>query len=82
MTNTEWHTVVFHAKIKEGRAGKEIQNTAKVTGDNVPPQEPTAKIPVQSLGQIKIEKVDAADSNVKLKNAVFQILAQDGKEVG
>ncbi|MED1059418.1 MULTISPECIES: hypothetical protein [Bacillus] len=34
----------------EGQAGKEIQNTAKVTGDTVPLQEPTAKIPFQSLG--------------------------------
>lgn len=82
VTDTEWHTLVFHAKIKEGQAGKEIQNTARVTGDNVPPQEPTVKIPVQPFGQIEIEKVDAADSNVKLKNAVFQILDKDGKEVG
>ncbi|PEQ65029.1 isopeptide-forming domain-containing fimbrial protein [Bacillus cereus] len=82
VTDTEWHTVVFHAKIKEGQAGKTITNTADVRGDNVPPQEPTAKIPVQSLGQIEIEKVDAADSNVKLKNAVFQILDKDGKEFG
>ncbi|MFD3445640.1 isopeptide-forming domain-containing fimbrial protein [Microbacteriaceae bacterium 4G12] len=37
---------------------------------------------VPSIGQIEIEKVDASDSNIKLKNAVFQILDKDGKEVG
>ncbi|MBE5107539.1 DUF11 domain-containing protein [Bacillus thuringiensis] len=82
ITDTEWHTVVFHAKVKEGQAGKDIQNTAKVTGENVPPQEPTTEIKVQPLGQIEIEKVDAADSTIKLKNAVFQIIDKDGKEVG
>uniref|UniRef100_UPI0035AB7E23 SpaA isopeptide-forming pilin-related protein n=1 Tax=Bacillus bingmayongensis TaxID=1150157 RepID=UPI0035AB7E23 len=82
ITDTEWHTVVFHAKVKDGQAGKNIQNTANVTGDGITPQEPTTEITVQALGQIEIEKVDAADSNVKLKNAVFQILDKDGKEVG
>ncbi|MEK4916268.1 MULTISPECIES: hypothetical protein [Bacillus] len=56
----------------EGQAGKEIQNTARVTGDTVPPQEPTAKISIQSLEQNKIEKVDAADSNVKMLCSKFQ----------
>ncbi|WP_313897300.1 SpaA isopeptide-forming pilin-related protein [Bacillus cereus group sp. BfR-BA-01380] len=37
---------------------------------------------VPPIGQIEIEKVDAKDENLKLKNAVFQILDQDGKEVG
>lgn len=37
---------------------------------------------VPPIGQIEIEKVDASDSNIKLKNAVFQILDKDGKEVG
>ncbi|MFD3450380.1 isopeptide-forming domain-containing fimbrial protein [Microbacteriaceae bacterium 4G12] len=34
------------------------------------------------IGQIEIEKVDASDANIKLKNAVFQVLDKDGKEVG
>ncbi|WP_416829260.1 isopeptide-forming domain-containing fimbrial protein [Ectobacillus polymachus] len=37
---------------------------------------------VPPIGQIEIEKVDVSDSNIKLKNAVFQILDKDGKEVG
>ncbi|WP_420685934.1 isopeptide-forming domain-containing fimbrial protein [Bacillus cereus] len=82
ITDTEWHTVVFHAKVKAGQEGTAIQNIAKVTGEDVPPQEPTTEIKVQPLGQIEIEKVDAADSTIKLKNAVFQIIDKDGKEVG
>ncbi len=82
ITDTEWHTVVFHAKVKAGNEGTAIQNTATVTGDDITPQEPTTEIKVQPLGQIEIEKVDAADSTIKLKNAVFQIIDKDGKEVG
>ncbi|PKJ52838.1 hypothetical protein CWE34_25610 [Bacillus sp. SN10] len=82
ITDTEWRTVVFHAKVKAGQEGTAIQNTATVTGDDITPQEPTMEIKVQPLGQIEIEKVDAADSTIKLKNAVFQIIDKDGKEVG
>ncbi|WP_088363403.1 isopeptide-forming domain-containing fimbrial protein [Bacillus cereus] len=82
ITDTEWHTIVFHAKVKAGQEGTAIQNIAKVTGEDVPPQEPTTEIKVQPLGQIEIEKVDATDSTIKLKNAVFQIIDKDGKEVG
>ncbi|WP_242280821.1 isopeptide-forming domain-containing fimbrial protein [Bacillus cereus group sp. BfR-BA-01347] len=82
ITDTEWHTVVFHAKVKAGNEGTAIQNTATVTGDDITPQDPTTEIKVQPLGQIEIEKVDAADSTIKLKNAVFQIIDKDGKEVG
>ncbi|AOZ88329.1 cell surface protein [Bacillus xiamenensis] len=41
--DTDWHTVTFEAKITKGQAGKTIQNTAKVTGDNTPPDEPTTE---------------------------------------
>ncbi|OPD52621.1 isopeptide-forming domain-containing fimbrial protein, partial [Bacillus anthracis] len=46
ITDTEWHTVVFHAKVKAGQAGQDIQNTAKVIGENVPPQEPSTTVEV------------------------------------
>lgn len=84
VTDTEWHTVVFHAKVKAGQADKVIKNIANVTGDNVPPQNPSVNIQVAPLptGRFEIEKVDAKDANLKLKNAVFQILDKDGKEVG
>ncbi|PEA55619.1 hypothetical protein CON64_06785 [Bacillus pseudomycoides] len=84
VTDTNWHTVVFHAKVKEGQADKVIENIANVTGDNMPPQNPSTNIKVSPLptGQFEIEKVDAKDANLKLKNAVFQILDKDGKEVG
>ncbi|OPD49516.1 SpaH/EbpB family LPXTG-anchored major pilin, partial [Bacillus anthracis] len=82
ITDTEWHTVVFHAKVKAGQEGTAIQNTATVTGDDITPQDPKTEIKVQPLGQIEIEKVDATDSAIKLQSAVFQILDKDGKEVG
>ncbi|MEK4317573.1 MULTISPECIES: isopeptide-forming domain-containing fimbrial protein [Bacillus] len=42
--DTDWHTVTFEAKVAKGQAGKTIQNTAKVTGENTPPDEPTTEI--------------------------------------
>ncbi|SCC37579.1 MULTISPECIES: hypothetical protein [Bacillus] len=39
-----------------GPSWKKIQNTAKVTGDTVPPQEPTIKISIQLLVQIEFQK--------------------------
>ncbi|MGG5180629.1 isopeptide-forming domain-containing fimbrial protein [Bacillus sp. MM09(2025)] len=41
--DTDWHTVTFEAKVAKGQSGKSIQNTAKVTGDNTPPDEPTTE---------------------------------------
>ncbi|MBH0356860.1 LPXTG cell wall anchor domain-containing protein [Bacillus toyonensis] len=38
MVDTEWHTVVFHAKIKSGQFGKTITNTAEVTGEGISTQ--------------------------------------------
>lgn len=35
VTDTEWHTVTFEAKVKAGQAGETIQNTASVTGSNL-----------------------------------------------
>jgi len=41
--DTDWHTVTFEAKVAKGQADKTIQNTAKVTGENTPPDEPTTE---------------------------------------
>ncbi|UDB46547.1 isopeptide-forming domain-containing fimbrial protein [Bacillus safensis] len=41
--DTDWHTVTFEAKIAKGQSGKSIQNTAEVTGENTPPDEPTTE---------------------------------------
>ncbi|MEH7799231.1 isopeptide-forming domain-containing fimbrial protein, partial [Bacillus pumilus] len=41
--DTDWHTITFEAKIAKGQSGKSIQNTAKVTGENTPPDEPTTE---------------------------------------
>ncbi|PEJ20377.1 hypothetical protein CN675_09055 [Bacillus toyonensis] len=44
MVDTEWHTVVFHAKIKSGQFGKTITNTAEVTGEGISIQTPTTDV--------------------------------------
>ncbi|MER3119001.1 isopeptide-forming domain-containing fimbrial protein [Bacillus subtilis] len=47
VTDTEWHTVTFEAKIKAGQAGKNIVNTASVTGGNVDkPDKPSHEVKV------------------------------------
>ncbi|WP_366480632.1 isopeptide-forming domain-containing fimbrial protein [Ornithinibacillus hominis] len=35
ITDTEWHSIIFQVKVKEGQAGKDITNIAVVEGDNV-----------------------------------------------
>ncbi|EPH6067220.1 hypothetical protein ACS0ME_005593, partial [Escherichia coli] len=35
VTDIEWHTVTFEAKVKAGQRDQKIENTASVTGDNV-----------------------------------------------
>ncbi|MFP3386512.1 hypothetical protein, partial [Tritonibacter sp. SIMBA_163] len=44
--NTGWHTVTFEAKVGKGQAGKDIQNTANVKGENTPPDKPTTNIEI------------------------------------
>ncbi|WP_171902525.1 MULTISPECIES: hypothetical protein [Bacillus cereus group] len=41
-----------------GPSWKKIQNAAKVTGDTVPPQETTVKVPLQSFIQIEFKKIN------------------------
>ncbi|MEH0979577.1 isopeptide-forming domain-containing fimbrial protein [Bacillus mobilis] len=82
--DTEWHTIVFQVKIKDGYEDKKILNVGTVTGDNISPQKPSVEIAVEPppSGKIEIEKVDAKDHTLKLKNAEFQIIDKDGKVVG
>ncbi|QHZ49232.1 isopeptide-forming domain-containing fimbrial protein [Bacillus sp. NSP9.1] len=46
VTDTEWHTVTFEAKVKSGQAGKTIKNTGTITGDNTNPPDPHNEIVV------------------------------------
>ncbi|MED0589037.1 isopeptide-forming domain-containing fimbrial protein [Bacillus subtilis] len=47
VTDTEWHTVTFEAKVKAGQAGETIQNTANVTGSNLEtPDKPKNEVDV------------------------------------
>jgi len=57
-----------------------IPNKAELMLDQKPIVSNEAKV-VPPIGQIEIEKVDATNANIKLKNAVFQILDKDGNEI-
>ncbi|MFB5269848.1 isopeptide-forming domain-containing fimbrial protein, partial [Paenibacillus enshidis] len=47
VTDTDWHTVVFQAKLIAGQNGQTISNTAEVTGDNLNnPDQPSEDIVV------------------------------------
>ncbi|WP_181397625.1 isopeptide-forming domain-containing fimbrial protein [Gracilibacillus dipsosauri] len=47
VTNTEWHTVTFRAKIESGQSGKSIENVATVNGKNIDePDQPSEEITV------------------------------------
>ncbi len=74
VTDTEWRTVTFEAKIKSGQSGKDIKNTAKVTVDEIEePEEPTTTVKVdpkepklESKKSSKLEK--KAEGNTDAKN--------------
>ncbi|WP_459502123.1 SpaA isopeptide-forming pilin-related protein [Bacillus sp. C1] len=53
-----------------------------ISKDTKTPIEITIENEVLDKGVIEIEKVDASNLNLKLANAIFQILDKDGKEVG
>ncbi|KJJ40191.1 hypothetical protein UM89_21465, partial [Bacillus subtilis] len=84
--DTEWHTVTFEAKVKSGQAGKNIVNTASISGDNtdkpdtpsqevkVSPKDPVLKSEksVKNLDSDK-EKYEAGDTvvyTIKTRNTV------------
>ncbi|WP_052310093.1 isopeptide-forming domain-containing fimbrial protein [Paenibacillus senegalensis] len=47
ITDTEWHSIAFQVKVQPGQAGKDIVNTAQVSGDNVDvPDEPENTVEV------------------------------------
>ena len=47
VTDTEWHTVTFQAKVMSGQSGKDIVNTANVDGDNInDPDKPNNEVKI------------------------------------
>ncbi|CAM3661953.1 isopeptide-forming domain-containing fimbrial protein [Marinicrinis lubricantis] len=53
VTDTEWHTITFQAKVAPGQAGKDIRNVAVVDGDNVTtPSEPEELVEVYPRGAV------------------------------
>ncbi|WP_348711526.1 isopeptide-forming domain-containing fimbrial protein [Bacillus subtilis] len=69
VTDTEWHTVTFEAKIKAGQAGKNIVNTASISGDNTDkPDTPSQEV-----------KVSPKDPVLKSEKSVKNLDSDKGK---
>ncbi|WP_177206888.1 isopeptide-forming domain-containing fimbrial protein [Bacillus sp. 491mf] len=90
VTDTEWHAVKFHAKVKTGQAGKDIQNKAKVIGENVTSQEPQVKVKVyprdsklesektaKNLQNKNTEVGDEIEYTIKTRNTVSDSLVKN-----
>ncbi len=71
VTDTEWHTVTFEAKVKAGQAGETIQNTANVTGSNLEtPDKPNHEVAIYPRNPVLESK----------KTANIQAKAEGNKE--
>lgn len=85
------YTMHIKSKIAEGTpvevlakyiANGGVPNIAELIFDNTPISSNKVVVIPPSIGKIEIEKVDAADENIKLQHAEFQVFNQEGKEVG
>ncbi|MDG8483784.1 isopeptide-forming domain-containing fimbrial protein, partial [Streptococcus pneumoniae] len=86
VTDTEWHTVTFEAKVKAGQSDQKIVNTASVTGDNIDkPDKPSHEVKVSPRNPVlesektaknldeEKEKYEAGDTvvyTIKTRNTV------------
>ena len=63
VTDTDMHTVTFRATVTaENREGGDIQNTATITGDNIPPDNPSTTIHVDPKNpKLQSEKTVAVE---------------------
>ncbi|MBO1006028.1 isopeptide-forming domain-containing fimbrial protein, partial [Pseudogracilibacillus auburnensis] len=74
VTDTEWRSIIFQAKILSGQSGKEIENTAEITADEFDePEKPTTTIVVNpkdpKLESSKAFKLETkADGNTDTNN--------------
>ncbi|MDO8160777.1 LPXTG cell wall anchor domain-containing protein [Bacillus toyonensis] len=88
VTDTEWHTVVFHAKIKLGQFGKTITNTAEVTGEGISRQTPKTDVsvgPEKLADKPVIDPIKDTDKEITGTGTPGdEIIVKDptGKEIG
>ncbi len=70
ITDTDWHTVTFEVVVEKGQAGKTVENTALVDGDNLDdPDEPDTSIDVDPKDP---EPIDSCTAPVALVNGSFE----------
>ncbi|MED1093954.1 isopeptide-forming domain-containing fimbrial protein [Bacillus paramycoides] len=88
VTDTEWHTVVFHTKIKLGQFGKTITNTAEVTGEGISIQTPKTDVsvgPEKPADKTVIDSIKDTDKEITGTGTPGdEIIVKDptGKEIG
>ncbi|MFA3776372.1 isopeptide-forming domain-containing fimbrial protein [Bacillus safensis] len=75
--DTDWHTVTFEAKVAKGQSGKSIQNTAKVTGENTPPEEPSTETKIDPRDP-KLESEKTSEISQKAKGNTDEKQVQAG----
>ncbi|MBD8005341.1 isopeptide-forming domain-containing fimbrial protein [Bacillus norwichensis] len=91
--DTEWHTLEFLVKVKEGQAGKDIKNIATVDGDNIDePDKPEEEVKVYprvpkleseksaenaEKGKEKYEVGDTIVYTIKTRNKVSDSLIEN-----
>ncbi|MEH7477149.1 isopeptide-forming domain-containing fimbrial protein [Bacillus altitudinis] len=75
--DTDWHTVTFEAKVAKGQSGKSIQNTAKVTGENTPPDEPTTETKIDPRDP-KLESEKSSEISQKAEDNTNEKQVQVG----
>ena len=68
--HTEWHTLVFDVVVLPGQAGKDIENTAVVDGDNIDdPDEPREDVEIYPR-EPKLESKNQPQTQMKAKTAM------------
>ncbi|MFM9278297.1 Ig-like domain-containing protein [Paenibacillus jiagnxiensis] len=64
VTDTDWHTVVFQAKITKGEKGGKIENVGEVSGGNVgTPDKPSEEITINDPAPVLESEKAAKDLN-------------------
>lgn len=84
------YTMHIKSKIAEGTpvevlakyiANGGVPNIAELIFDNTPISSNKVVVIPPSIGKIEIEKVDAADENIKLQHVEFQVLTKKEKKL-
>ena len=86
VTDTEWRTVTFQAKIETGQSGKKIENVATVDGGNIDtPDKPKAEVtinPKDSVATAGGDNEEKPDKPSKPSDVKDQVPVKSGETEG